>query len=811
MMSPRGRPSFETPFPAFPNGRRDGPPMEADINGRMANMDLNGGQGRMRPHDPRHPNSGPRPPPARYMTEPPPLNPAQREAAARQRAAGRGGKPPQFHMGPSEDIGPGMPPPKRSVTMPTDSEPQSGAPRYPGQHTWQEPPSSPGGYSAGPPRPGTAPGSRSGPSDMPGVPPPMPQQRGPASRSLNPEHEQGSTADILDDYYGAIDQPDPDMPNFGASADASEDESFIPVDKTNSTPTSKAESGNSGGGGYTAYRPPGGVVQNMDSTEPSPSNQFAGFQFDLPDSSSNSYDHEEQFDDYGYGPSPPSRGMHSDPAFRGGYGPRGGHGPRGDYGGYAPQPPPPNPYGPPMSNRDGPRGYPDDQTGYQNMQQMPVTSSAPMEPQPPSAATNPDALPHHPVPFRPGLDQGSKPPPIRQYDNPPPAPAQSGQGGMPVPANKAPETVTHAEIQRLQQTVKANPQDHQTQLFLAKKLVEASIFLIDDNGRTDMKTRNKSRERYIFDAHKMVKKLVSAGYPPAMFYLADCYGQGWLGLQPDPREAFSLYQSAAKGGHPESAYRLAVCCEMGNEGGGGTKRDPIKAVQWYRRAAALGDTPAMYKMGIILLKGLLGQPRNPREAVSWLKRAAERADEDNPHALHELALLYENPGPNDTIIKDEEYSCQLLHQAADFGYKFSQHRLGAAYEYGLLGCPVDPRQSIIWYTRAAAQGEHQSELSLSGWYLTGSEGILQQNDTEAYLWARKAASAGLAKAEYAMGYFSEVGIGIPANLEDAKRWYWKASCKSSQSKQPFVSFMSGVRICVVLIKSANSPKFLESA
>lgn len=119
----------------------------------------------------------------------------------------------------------------------------------------------------------------------------------------------------------------------------------------------------------------------------------------------------------------------------------------------------------------------------------------------------------------------------------------------------------------------------------------------------------------------------------------------------------------------------------------------------------------------------------------------------------------------------------MFTQAAKLGYKFSQFRLGCAYEYGLLGCPVDPRQSIAWYSKAAVQEEHQSELALSGWYLTGSEGVLQQSDTEAYLWARKAAQAGLAKAEYAMGYFTEVGIGAPANLDDAKRWYWRAACK----------------------------------
>lgn len=279
------------------------------------------------------------------------------------------------------------------------------------------------------------------------------------------------------------------------------------------------------------------------------------------------------------------------------------------------------------------------------------------------------------------------------------------------------------------------------------------------------------------DSHKILKKLVGAQNLDAMFFLADCMGRGTLGHEPDPKEAFTLYQSAAKLGHAAAAYRTAVCCELGNDDGGGTRKDPLKAIQWYKRAATLGDTPAMYKVGMILLKGLLGQPKNPREAIGWLKRAAERADAENPHALHELGLLYESAQPNDVMIRDEGYARQLFEQAAHLGYKFSQFRLGCVYEYGSMGCPIDPRQSIMWYSRAATQGEHQSELALSGWYLTGSEGVLQQSDTEAYLWARKAAQAGLAKAEYAMGYFTEVGIGVPANLEDAKRWYWRAAGK----------------------------------
>lgn len=197
---------------------------------------------------------------------------------------------------------------------------------------------------------------------------------------------------------------------------------------------------------------------------------------------------------------------------------------------------------------------------------------------------------------------------------------------------------------------------------------------------------------------------------------------------------------------------------------------------WYKKASALGDTAAMYKLGMIMLKGLLGQTRNGREAINWLKRAADHADANNPHALHQLGLIYEQQAdPNDFVIPDANYARELFAKAAELGYPPSQFRMGCSYEYGTMGCPIDPMQSITWYSRAAMQGEEESALALSGWYLTGAEGVIKQSDTEAYLWARKAAEKGLGNAEYALGYFTEVGIGVTANLEEAKRWYFKAA------------------------------------
>lgn len=268
-------------------------------------------------------------------------------------------------------------------------------------------------------------------------------------------------------------------------------------------------------------------------------------------------------------------------------------------------------------------------------------------PNPPKSAEGPSL---HPAPVRPGLMQNILPSqsttPLSTGRNDFNSSSLHRQDLIPKQATFAPPIsdrqltpVTYDELERLRQAAKSKPSDQNAQLLLAKKLVEASIVLADGGGRVDPKTKNRNREKYILEAHKIVKKLVNSHSPEATFYLADCYSSGLLGLEVDPKEAFILYQTAAKAGHAQAAYRVAVCYEMGQEDGGGTRRDPNKAFHWYQRAATLGDTPAMYKLGVIQLKGLLGQQRNPKEALNWLKRAAEQASEENPHALHELVSL----------------------------------------------------------------------------------------------------------------------------------------------------------------------------
>lgn len=331
--------------------------------------------------------------------------------------------------------------------------------------------------------------------------------------------------------------------------------------------------------------------------------------------------------------------------------------------------------------------------------------------------------------------------------------------------------VTVENINKLRQEAKSS-QDPRLQFFFARFLLDA-VKHLKSNTQDPIRVK-QLKDNLTNEAIKTIKKLTThkIGYADAQFFLANCYGGGLHDLKPDSEKAFSLYLQGSKQNHPESCYRVAVCYELGM----GTKKDYRYAIQLYRKAANLTDPSGMYKLGLILLNGLIGQSKNPREAISWFLRAAQNADHDHPQPLHELALAYEQEeNPILSVIPDVNYSRELYSQAAQLGYAPSQFKLGLAYENGHLNCPMDPRRSIAWYSRAAEQNDPNAEIALSGWYLTGAENVLIQNDKEAYLWARKAADRGLAKAEYAVGYYNETGVGVVHNIEEAKQWYTRAS------------------------------------
>ncbi|KAI9730452.1 MAG: hypothetical protein M1818_008147 [Claussenomyces sp. TS43310] len=321
-------------------------------------------------------------------------------------------------------------------------------------------------------------------------------------------------------------------------------------------------------------------------------------------------------------------------------------------------------------------------------------------------------------------------------------------------------------------------------LFLIGAAQEASLHEADSPAPTQRSSPKPRRDRdspYIEDApsssqellreaRHILSKLADRSYPFAQYYLADGYASGLFSKgKEDYDRAFPLFVAASKHGHAESGYRAALCYEFG----WGCRKDSAKAVQFYRQSASKNHPGAMTRLGRACLSGDLGVNKY-REGLKWLKRATESADSQYNAAPYHLGLLYET-GYGDDLFQDETYAAQLLTQAADLGHVEASYRLGDAYEHGKLSCPKDPALSVHWYTGAAQAGHPAAMMALCAWYMIGAEPVLEKDENEAYEWARKAAENGLAKAQYAVGYFTEMGIGCRRDPLEANMWYVRAA------------------------------------
>ncbi|KAI9025779.1 hypothetical protein CLU79DRAFT_743030 [Phycomyces nitens] len=293
-----------------------------------------------------------------------------------------------------------------------------------------------------------------------------------------------------------------------------------------------------------------------------------------------------------------------------------------------------------------------------------------------------------------------------------------------------------------------------------------AIFMVE--AARPLPDTDTTRWDYLAEAEKLLRQLAGRGHAESQYYLGNLYSSGLLSKKSkvDFDKAFPLFVQASKHHHADASYRTAKCYEDGL----GSRKDSSKALQFYRKAASLSHPGAMYRLGLAENNGELGISKNPRDGVKWLKRSVESATAEYPHAIHELALLHER-GIENVVFVDHDYCIALYTQAADLGYGPSAHRLGECYEYGKLGCKIDPALSIHYYTVAAQRGDRDACFALTAWYLVGCPDILPQSDEDAYVWAHRAAEKQLAKAEYAVGYFTESGIGIPKNPEEAIKWY----------------------------------------
>ncbi len=133
-------------------------------------------------------------------------------------------------------------------------------------------------------------------------------------------------------------------------------------------------------------------------------------------------------------------------------------------------------------------------------------------------------------------------------------------------------------------------------------------------------------------------------------------------------------------------------------------------------------------------------------------------------------------------------AAQLL-ERAEAGDPWAQLNLGAAFDNGLAGLPLDPVRAVTWYRRAAAAGLAEAQFNLAHCLVTGNG--TARNDAEALTWMLRAAEQGLASAQFLAGVMLVEGIGSAPDRERALPWLQRAAANGNTDAAALLRRLDG--------------------
>jgi TPR repeat protein len=226
-------------------------------------------------------------------------------------------------------------------------------------------------------------------------------------------------------------------------------------------------------------------------------------------------------------------------------------------------------------------------------------------------------------------------------------------------------------------------------------------------------------------------------------------------------DAFTWYKKAADLGNPPAMRNVGLLYETGQ----GVERDYGQAASWYKKAAEAKYPPAMMDLALLFENGR-GMERDYAQAAAWYKQAAAAKNVD---AMNHLGYLYENGwGVN----QDYAEAMRWYRQAAELNDPTAMVDIGVLYEKG-RGTRADPAEALKWYRKAAELGSAPAMNAVGTLYDSG-RGV-KTDYAEALKWYQKAADLNFAPAMCNIGVLHDNGLGVRANPAEAMRWFSKAA------------------------------------
>ena len=229
--------------------------------------------------------------------------------------------------------------------------------------------------------------------------------------------------------------------------------------------------------------------------------------------------------------------------------------------------------------------------------------------------------------------------------------------------------------------------------------------------------RDRDRARKLY--REVLPKLMTLGEDgnvAAMFLAGNIWASQRHGRR-DYVEALRWQRPIAEQGFAEAQFILGARYSKGH---GVELNDPL-AMEWYRKAAAQGNSGAINNIGWMLGYGRAGDGApNPEKAIEHYRRAAERG---NPVSQNNVGLRLKLRLKNEGDTEEEKAAIlkerfQWHRRAAENDNARGQFELAGMYDAG-EGIESNLALAVKWYKRAAENDNSGAQLELSKIYNEG--------------------------------------------------------------------------------------------
>lgn len=262
--------------------------------------------------------------------------------------------------------------------------------------------------------------------------------------------------------------------------------------------------------------------------------------------------------------------------------------------------------------------------------------------------------------------------------------------------------------------------------------------------------------------------------PYASYELAKMYRDG-IGTELDVQKAATYFEWAFQGflalekkSHDDKLqYRLGQMFYSGT----GTKKEETKAIEFWQKAARLGNANAQYSLASHWLKTGTG---DLQQALEWIQKAAEG---ENTAAMYSLGKLYLE---GEVVPPDINRAIELFEKAAMKGHDYAAYRLGRLY---LSGEQIEKNveQAMEWLGQAAGANNSYAFYTLGKLFLMGADVPKDMERSIDYF--KRAAEGGNEYAEFQLGKLYLLGEDVPKNVEEAITWLSRCAGRGNQFAQ----------------------------